>query len=466
MRSPRKERSSRRPGDYPPEVKEVLRDGYPEMPYIIEVDPPLHDRIRGLITRAFTPRRIGELEPRVSAISHELVESFAPEGEADIVERFAWPLPLRVLGELFGVPRADLEQLHQWGTDWLLVQQELPVERRVQHARGLVQMQHYFVDLVEERIRTPADDLISALVLARDQVDPPLDAVEIAGLPLDLMVAGHVTVTRAIGSTLNRLFSYPPLRDHLLDPAVASKAIEEVLRLEAPAQGLFRITSSEVEIGGVTLPRGARVMAHFASANRDNCVFARPDDYDPERSEISEARRIRQGDPLLHRRTARATRAGNCAPDAAAPAAEPARKRCRRARGDLLRTRLSQPPGRMGHSVSVVIVTGAAGGLGRVYCRALPMPATTSSPPTSRRPSSRRRCRRRVDVTDRSSTEQLAAAALERFGAIDALVNNAAYYTAIVKQPFEEITDEEWIAVLRRQRSRQRGSAAAPSRRR
>ena len=274
-------------GDYPPEVREVLEEGYPEMPYIIEVDPPLHDRIRGLITRAFTPRRITELEPRVSAISRELVESFAPEGEADIVERFAWPLPLRVLGELFGVPRADLDQLHRWGTDWLLVQQELPVERRVQHARGLVQMQHYFVDLVEERMRTPADDLVSALVLARDQVDPPLDAVEIAGLPLDLMVAGHVTVTRAIGSTLNRLFSFPALRDHLLDPTVASKAIEEVLRLEAPAQGLFRITSSEVEIGGVTLPRGARVMAHFASANRDRCVFARPDDYDPERSEIS-----------------------------------------------------------------------------------------------------------------------------------------------------------------------------------
>jgi cytochrome P450 len=275
------------PGDYPPEVKEVLRQGYPEMPYIIEVDPPLHNRIRGLITKAFTPRRIAGLEPRVVEIARELIESFAAHGEADIVERFAWPLPLRVLGELFGVPRADLEELHRWGTDWLLVQQDLPVERRVEHARGLVRMQHYFVDLVEERMRAPTDDLVGALVVARDQVDPPLGVVEIAGLPLDLMVAGHVTVTRAIGSTLNRLFSYPSLRDHLLDPAVAPKAIEEVLRLEAPAQGLFRITSRDVEIGGVTLPKGARVMAHFASANRDGCVFAQPDDYDPERTEIS-----------------------------------------------------------------------------------------------------------------------------------------------------------------------------------
>jgi cytochrome P450 len=107
-------------------------------------------------------------------------------------------------------------------------------------------------------------------------------------VPLDIMVAGHVTVTRAIGSTLHRMFGYPPLREHLLDPETAPKAIEEILRLEAPAQGLFRVTTREVELGGVTLPAGARVMAHFASANRDRCVFARPDDYDPERDDIKQ----------------------------------------------------------------------------------------------------------------------------------------------------------------------------------
>jgi cytochrome P450 len=112
--------------------------------------------------------------------------------------------------------------------------------------------------------------------------------VAIAGLPLDLMVAGHVTVTRAIGSTLHRMFSYPPLREHLLDAELAPKAIEEILRLESPAQGLFRITTRETELGGATLPEGARVMAHFASANRDACVFAHPDEYDPQRDDIKE----------------------------------------------------------------------------------------------------------------------------------------------------------------------------------
>jgi cytochrome P450 len=270
----------------PPEVVEILGGGYPEMPYIIELDPPLHDRIRGLVTKAFTPRRIASLEPRIAAIASDLIDGFEGDGRADVIERFAWPLPLRVLGELVGVPEQDLEQLHRWGTDWLLLQQQQPLERQVELARSVVAMQRYFVDLVERRLENPTDDLVGAMVAARAEIDPPLDAIEIAGLPLDLMVAGHVTVTRAIGSTLSRVFADPRLRDHLLDPQTLPAAIEEILRLESPAQGLFRVTTREAALGGVTLPAGARVMAHFASANRDGCVFAAGDDYDPLRADL------------------------------------------------------------------------------------------------------------------------------------------------------------------------------------
>lgn len=274
------------PGPYPPAVQEVLDLAYPEMPYIIEIDPPLHDRIRGLVTRAFTPRRIQALEPRITAIVDELLDGLAADGAADIVERFAWPLPLRVLGELFGVPEDDLPRLHHLGTDWLLLQQERPLEERVRHAHGVVELQRYFVDAVEARMREPTDDLIGALVTANAELEEPLTAVEIAGLPLDLIVAGHVTVTRAIGSTLHRLFADPSVRDDLLDPARAPLAVEEILRLESPAQGLFRLTTRDVELGGVTLPTGARVMAHFASANRDDGVFACPDAYRPGREDV------------------------------------------------------------------------------------------------------------------------------------------------------------------------------------
>ena len=270
----------------PPEVVEILAGGYPKMPYIIELDPPLHDRIRGLVTKAFTPRRIAALEPRIAAIASELIDRFERDGRADMIERFAWPLPLRVLGELVGVPEQDLGRLHRWGTDWLLLQQQQPLDRQLELARGVVAMQRYFVDLVERRLEDPTDDLVGAMVAARADIDPPLDAVEIAGLPLDLMVAGHVTVTRAIGSTLSRLFADPRVRDHLLDPKTLAAAIEEILRLESPAQGLFRVTTREARLGGVTLPAGARVMAHFASANRDGCVFSAADDYDPLRADL------------------------------------------------------------------------------------------------------------------------------------------------------------------------------------
>lgn len=274
------------PGPFPPEVEAVLAKGWPEMPYIIEIDPPQHGRIRRLVTRAFTPKRIAELEPRVREIAAELVGELVPLGRADVIEKVAWPLPLRVLGELLGFPRHDLAQLHEWGTDWLLLQQPGPLEERVRHARGLVELQRYMMAALEEREREPRDDLLGALMAARAESDDPLPLEAVAGLPLDLVVAGHVTVTRAIGSALDLVFRQPKLGEHLLDPERAPPAIEEILRLESPAQGLFRVTTRATELGGVELPAGARVMVHFGSANRDECVFSGAGRVDPGRDEL------------------------------------------------------------------------------------------------------------------------------------------------------------------------------------
>jgi cytochrome P450 len=270
----------------PDAVDAVLAEGYRDMPYIIEIDPPLHDRIRGLATKAFTPRRIASLEPAIRRIVDELLGPLPSEGEADLIGAFAWPLPLRVLGEFLGLPREDLAQLHEWGNDWLLVQQAGPLEKRIAHAKGTVALQYYFLEAVRKRAHEPTDDLIGALVAARSQLDPPLSDVEIAGLPLDLMVAGHVTVTRAIGNALNVLFACPHLRAPLLDSAQAPQIIEEILRLESPAQGLFRTATRDTELGGAAIPTGARVMVHFASANRDECVFAEAASFRPDRADL------------------------------------------------------------------------------------------------------------------------------------------------------------------------------------
>jgi cytochrome P450 len=159
------------------------------------------------------------------------------------------------------------------------------LEKRVAHARGFVELKRYFVRAIEQREREPADDLMGALAAARADADPPLTVADVAGVPLDLVVAGHVTVTRAIGSILALMFRHGEIRAHLLDPALAPRAIEEILRLESPAQGLFRRTTREVELGGVRLPEGARLMVHFGSANRDEEVFAGPDAYEPDRAD-------------------------------------------------------------------------------------------------------------------------------------------------------------------------------------
>ena len=271
--------------DLPAEVQAVLDEGWPEMPVIIDTDAPLHTAIRGLVTKAFTPRRVAEMAPRIEELATELLDELAPEGEADIVRRFAWPLPLALVGEMLGVPRADLPRLHEWSVHWLRLKQPgATIDQQLEWARSTVELQRYFMELLDDRERNPTDDLTSALLAASRGIDPPLSRAAVMGVPLDLVVAGHVTVTRAIGNALVLILAEPGRADDLrADPSLVAPAVEEILRLESPAQGLFRTTTREVTIGGVTLPAGARVMVHYGSANRDEHVFACPAEYDPRR---------------------------------------------------------------------------------------------------------------------------------------------------------------------------------------
>jgi cytochrome P450 len=276
------------PREPEPEVRAVLAEGWPEMPIIVDSDPPLHTRIRRPITKAFTPRRIAELEPQIAEIAGEVVGAFARDGEADIVERFAWPLPLRVMGELIGVPKEDLPWLHERSRDWLgLYQATGTLEEQLEQARGTVKFQRYFVEAMKRRERAPTDDLMGALIAANLEDPQPVSLVELAGVPLDLIVAGHVTVTRAIGSALVLLLDHPGVIERLLEgPELMPGAVEEILRLESPAQGLFRHATRDVELGGVLLPAGARLMVHFGAANRDEAVFDEPETFDPGREDV------------------------------------------------------------------------------------------------------------------------------------------------------------------------------------
>lgn len=263
-----------------PEVAEVLGTGHPMRPTLTESDEPVHRRLRGLVSRVFTPKRVADLEPRLRQVTDDLIDSFAADGRADLIERFGWPLPLVAIAEILGVPQADTGRLHRWSYHWLrLLQATDPVEQQVEYARDVVAMQRYFLAALADRAAHPTDDLMSALAAVPDEPDG-LSPVEAMRVPLNLLIAGHVTVTRAIGNTVVTLLRNPDQLARLRhDPALAESMVEEGLRYESPAQGLFRTVTRDTELAGVRLPAGARVMVHFGAANRDQ-VFDQAERFD------------------------------------------------------------------------------------------------------------------------------------------------------------------------------------------
>ncbi len=275
--------------ELPPAVMDVLAAGWAEMPVIIDTDPPLHSQIRGLITKAFTPRRIAAMEPVIREIAADLIADVRPLGGADLVESFTWPLPLRVMGAMLGIPADSLPDVHRWSNDWLTLHQAAESEEeQLGWAHSVVALQHYLMGVLRERIEAPQDDLITALLATNDALDAPLPLEVVMGVPFDLIIAGHVTVTRAIGNTLLVLLrDHPEATTRLFDDNAVASLVEEILRLESPAQGLFRRTTREVEIGGARIPNGARVMVHYGSANRDGACVASPERFDPDRPQLS-----------------------------------------------------------------------------------------------------------------------------------------------------------------------------------
>ncbi|XXF79425.1 cytochrome P450 [Myxococcaceae bacterium GXIMD 01537] len=263
----------------PPEVLAVFAQGYPQVPALVDDDPPSHTRTRVLVTQALAPQRISAMEPRVRALATELLEGFVRDGRADLIERFAYPLPARVIGDILGMPREDLDQMKRWTEDMMLLSGgNLPLERQVACARSLVAFQHYVADLIAQRRRAPREDLMSALIEARYQDTPPLSDVELINLVQVLAFAGHETTTNLLGNLLVLLLQEPERLETLRrEPGLLPRTIEEALRMDAPVQGMMRTTGRAVTLGGVELPEGARVLILYASANRDPAAFEAPD---------------------------------------------------------------------------------------------------------------------------------------------------------------------------------------------
>jgi cytochrome P450 len=246
---------------------------------MLRADPPDHTRLRRLVSKAFTARRVAELRPRVQEITDRLLDAVVPNGRADLVADLALPLPVTVISELLGVPAADRHDFQRWTDDMIRRGTEPPDPAVVDAAWR--RMRSYLTDLLRAKRTRPADDLLSALIVARDE-EQRLDEDELVAMAFLLLVAGYITTVNLIGGGICVLLAHPDQLQTLRnDPALLPDAIEEFLRYDGPVNpGIARFAREDVEIGGVTIPRGATVLIASAIADRDPSRFADPDRLD------------------------------------------------------------------------------------------------------------------------------------------------------------------------------------------
>ncbi|MBW2273004.1 MAG: cytochrome P450 [Deltaproteobacteria bacterium] len=251
------------------------------VPLLIMMDGPEHTQLRGLVSGAFSPRRMAALEPKIREITRGLLDEMCESNGTDLVEHLTNPLPTIVIAELLGVPPDDRHRFKIWSD---AVAQFDPAKPDGIHPGATegpaVELAMYFADILEERRKAPQDDLLSRLLAA--QVDGrSLTTQELIGFGFLLLVAGHETTTNLLSNTLVLLDRHPDVRRQLIEsPAMIPQAVEEFLRYDSPVQGLARTTTAEVELHGRKIPADETVLLLFASANRDERHFPDPDRLD------------------------------------------------------------------------------------------------------------------------------------------------------------------------------------------
>ncbi|MEU9191703.1 cytochrome P450 family protein [Streptomyces hundungensis] len=260
--------------------------GYAELPVssnMLETDPPQHTRLRGLVAREFTPRRVEALRPRVQEVTDALLDTMlaAPDRTADLVDSLAFPLPMTVISELVGVPDLDREAFR-------VLSNQAVAPLTDDGGEAVREIGAYLARLIEaKRAASPADDLLSALIRARDEDGDRLSHDELIGMAFLLLVAGHETAVNLISNGVRALLDHPGqlalLRadfDGLIDGAV-----EEMLRYEGPVEtATYRFAREAVRIGDVLVPAGAPVLVALASAGRDPRRHSAPDRFDIRRT--------------------------------------------------------------------------------------------------------------------------------------------------------------------------------------
>jgi len=252
--------------------------------HMLNRDGADHRRLRRLVTKAFTPRMVEQLRPRIEEIAAELLDAVEARGEMDIVEEYAFPLPITVIAELLGIPVADRDRFRRWSN--AVVTPAFSPDALAEFGDLMADFVAYLRALFERRRAEPAEDLISALLEVRDGGDA-LSEQELFSMVVLLIVAGHETTVNLIANAVLALLEHPDqLVELRRDPARVPAAIEECLRFDGPVErALNRWAASDVELGGQTVRRGDDVIVILGSANRDPERFPDPDVLDLDRDD-------------------------------------------------------------------------------------------------------------------------------------------------------------------------------------
>ena len=245
----------------------------------LAMDPPRHDQMRALVSRAFTPRRVADLEPQIRALATHHIDAFIARGRCDIVQEFAAKLPMDVISELLGVPPADRDELRHWA-DAVVHREEGSADIPATALQASGQLLAYFRELVAQRRQDPRSDLPSALLDAEIDGSRLEDRDVVAFLFL-MIIAGNETTAKLIGNALFWLWKHPDERERVRrEPALIPNWIEETLRYDSSTQMLARTVTHDVTLHAQQLHQGDRLLLLVGSANRDERMFANADVFD------------------------------------------------------------------------------------------------------------------------------------------------------------------------------------------
>jgi|SRR5579862_2752405 len=272
-----------------PDIEAISGQGWPFAATLMIADPPRHTRTRRLVMAALKKNRIDGMVPAIRSLTIDLVANFIDKGNCEFMSEFAIPFPIEVIKNQIGLGHVSVGKIKSW-SDAVADRAagQIDKDREIECARLILEFQLTMMEEIARRSTSRKDDVLQFLLDARTSEEPPLADDEMLSMLQQLMVAGNETTTNTLGAGMLRVCENPEaLHRAQQDPSIIPKLVEEMLRIDSPAQGIWRKTAHETVLGGVTIPAGAMVMCRLASANRDPNVYEDPAAFCPHRSGLN-----------------------------------------------------------------------------------------------------------------------------------------------------------------------------------